>query len=93
MNKLTNKQMQKVQELFLGASPDQMNEIAQIFNQVRSLKSASAAKSFAAGQKVKWSGRRGAMEGVVVKSLKKNVRVKATNGDMWNVAATLLKAA
>ena len=91
--KLTNSQMQKVNELFLGASPEQMNEMANIFNEVRSLKAASAAQSFAAGQKVKWSGRRGAMEGVVVKSLKKNIRVKATNGDMWNVAATILKAA
>ena len=75
MNKLTNSQMQKVNELFLGASPDQMNEIAQIFNTVRSLKAASAAKSFTTGQKVKWSGRKGAMEGVVVKSLKKNIQV------------------
>jgi hypothetical protein len=33
------------------------------------------------------------MEGVVVKSLKRNVRVEATNGDVWNVAATMLKAA
>ena len=93
MNKLTTKQMQKVQELFLGASPEQMNEMANIFNEVRSLKAASAAQSFTAGQKVKWSGRRGAMEGVVVKSLKRNVRVEATNGDVWNVAATMLKAA
>ena len=90
---LNKSEMSKVQALFVEASDEQMSEIAQMFNDARNLKVARAARSFTVGQSVKWSGRKGAMSGTVVKVLKKNVRVKVSNGDMWNVTASLLKAA
>lgn len=90
---LNKSEMSKIQALFVEASDEQMSEIAQMFNDARNLKVARAARSFTVGQSVKWTGRRGAMKGTVVKVLKKNVRVKVSNGDMWNVTASLLKAA
>ena len=90
---LNKSEMFQIQAFFAEASDQQMSEIAQMFNDARNLKVARAARSFTVGQSVKWNGRKGAMSGTVVKVLKKNVRVKVSNGDMWNVTASLLKAA
>jgi|TARA_Y100000389_G_C17328250_1_gene446685 sRNA-binding protein len=89
---LNNSEMSKIQALLIEASNDQMQEIAAMFNDARNLKVQRAARSFTTGQKVKWTGRNGAMEGTIVKVLKKNVRVKV-GSDMWNVTASLLQAA
>ena len=81
-------------ENFLNkATDDQMQEIARMFNDARNLKVARAARSFTVGQQVSWVGRRGQMEGTVVKVLKKNVRVKTEADGVWNVTASMLKAA
>jgi len=85
--------MNKIQDLFNQASDDQMREIAQMFNDARSLSASRAARAFDVGQKVSWVGRRGQMEGTVVKVLKKNVRVKTEADGVWNVTASMLKAA
>ena len=90
---MNTSEMIALQNFFNKATDDQMREIAQMFNDARSLSASRAARAFAVGQKVSWVGRRGNMEGTVVKVLKKNVRVKVSNGDMWNVTASRLKAA
>ena len=90
---LSKSQMSKIQSLFIEASDEQMQEIAQMFNDARSIKTARAARTFKVGQHVSWTGRRGAMSGQVIKVLKKNIRVKTEADGIWNVAASLLKAA
>ncbi len=90
---LNTSQMSKVQSLFIEASDEQMQEIAQMFNDARNIKVARAARSFKVGQHVTWTGRKGAMSGEVVKVLKKNIRVKTRADGIWNVTASLLKAA
>ena len=90
---LNKSQMITIQSLFSSASSDQMQEIAQMFNDARNIKTARAARTFKVGQHVSWTGRRGAMSGQVVKVLKKNIRVKTEADGIWNVAASLLKAA
>ena len=90
---LNSSQMSKIQSLFIEASDEQMQEIAQMFNDARSIKTARAARTFKVGQHVSWTGRRGAMSGQVIKVLKKNIRVKTEADGIWNVAASLLKAA
>ena len=90
---LNTSQMSKVQSLFIEASDEQMQEIAQMFNDARSNKTARAARTLKVGQHVSWTGRRGAMSGQVIKVLKKNIRVKTEADGIWNVAASLLKAA
>ena len=90
---LSKSQMSKIQSLFIEASDEQMQEIAQMFNDARSIKTARAARAFKVGQHVSWTGRRGAMSGQVIKVLKKNIRVKTEADGIWNVAASLLKAA
>lgn len=90
---ITNSEMNSIQSLLVKATPEQMNEIAQAYNDALNLKNAQAARSFIAGDKVKWNGKRGAMSGTVIKVMKKNVRVKVENGDLWNVTATMLSAA
>ena len=90
---LNQPEMFQIQAFFAEASDQQMSEIAQMFNEARNLKVARAARSFTVGQSVKWSGRKGAMSGTVVKVLKKNVRVKTKADGVWNVTASLLEAA
>ena len=90
---LNKSQMSKVQSFLIEADADQMSEIAQMFNDARNLKVARAARSFAVGQTVKWNGKRGSMSGTVVKVLNKNVRVSTKADGIWNVTASLLKAA
>ena len=90
---LNQPEMSKIQAFFAEASDQQMSEIAEMFNEARNLKVARAARSFTVGQSVKWSGRKGAMSGTVVKVLKKNVRVKTEADGVWNVTASLLEAA
>jgi len=90
---LNKSEMSKIQALFVEASDEQMSEIAQMFNDARNLKVARAARSFTVGQSVSWSGRKGAMSGKVIKVLKKNIRVKTEADGIWNVTASLLKAA
>ena len=85
--------MSKIQSLFIEASDEQMQEIAKMFNDARSIKTARAARTFKVGQHVSWTGRRGAMSGQVIKVLKKNIRVKTEADGVWNVTASLLKAA
>jgi len=93
-NTMLNKsEMSKVQAMFIEASDEQMQEIAQMFNDARNLKVARAARSFNVGQNVKWTGKRGSMSGTIVKVLKKNIRVKTASDGIWNVTASLLKAA
>jgi sRNA-binding protein len=70
-----------------------MSEIASMFNDARNIKVARAARSFKVGQSVSWSGRKGAMSGKVIKVLKKNIRVKTEADGIWNVTASLVKAA
>ena len=90
---LSKSQMSKIQSLFIEASDEQMQEIAKMFNDARSIKTARAARTFKVGQHVSWTGRRGAMSGQVIKVLKKNIRVKTEADGVWNVTASLLKAA
>ncbi len=90
---LTKSEMTKLQTLLVKASPDQMNDIARMFNDTMNMKRAQATRSFTVGQKVKWSGKNGAMSGTVIKVMKKNVRVKVSATETWNVTATMLKAA
>jgi len=90
---LSKSQMSKIQALFVEASDEQMQEIAQMFNDARSIKTARAARTFKVGQSVSWTGRKGAMSGKVIKVLKKNIRVKTEADGIWNVTASLVKAA
>ena len=90
---LTKSEMTKLQTLLVKASPDQMSDIARMFNDTLNMKRAQATRSFTVGQKVKWSGKNGAMSGTVIKVMKKNVRVKVSATETWNVTATMLKAA
>ena len=90
---LNQPEMFQIQAFFAEASDQQMSEVAEMFNEARNLKVARAARSFTVGQSVKWSGRKGAMSGTVVKVLKKNVRVKTEADGVWNVTASLLEAA
>lgn len=90
---LTNSEITKLQAFLVKATPDQMNDIARMFNDVMNMKRAQATRSFTVGQKVKWSGKNGAMSGTVIKVMKKNVRVKVSATETWNVTATMLKAA
>jgi len=90
---LTNSEITKLQAFLVKATPDQMNDIARMFNDVLNMKRAQATRSFTVGQKVKWSGKNGAMSGTVIKVMKKNVRVKVSATETWNVTATMLKAA
>ena len=70
-----------------------MSEIASMFNDARNIKVARAARSFKVGQSVSWTGRKGSMSGKVIKVLKKNIRVKTEADGIWNVTASLVKAA
>lgn len=90
---LNKSQMATISMMFAEASDEQMQEIAQMFNDARSIKTARAARTFKVGQHVSWTGRRGAMSGKVIKVLKKNIRVKTEADGIWNVTASLLKAA
>ena len=90
---LTKSETTKLQTLLVKASPDQMNDIARMFNDAMNMKRAQATRSFTVGQKVKWSGKNGPMSGTVIKVMKKNVRVKVSATETWNVTATMLKAA
>jgi sRNA-binding protein len=90
---LNKSEMSKVQAFLVEASDEQMQEIAQMFNDARNLKVARAARSFTVGQSVKWTGKRGSMSGTVIKVLKKNIRVKTKADGIWNVTASLLKSA
>lgn len=90
---LTKSETTKLQSFLVKASPDQMNDIARMFNDAMNMKRAQATRSFTVGQKVKWSGKNGAMSGTVIKVMKKNVRVKVSATETWNVTATMLKAA
>jgi|TARA_B110000483_G_scaffold243009_1_gene330837 sRNA-binding protein len=90
---LIKSEMSKLQAMLIEADSDQMSEIAEMFNDARNLKVARAARSFTVGQTVKWNGKRGSMSGTVVKVLKKNVRVSTKSDGIWNVTASLLKAA
>ena len=85
--------MSKIQALFVEASDEQMSEIASMFNDARNIKVARAARSFKVGQSVSWTGRKGAMSGKGIKVLKKNIRVKTEADGIWNVTASLVKAA
>ena len=90
---LTKSETTKLQSFLVKASPDQMNDIARMFNDAMNMKRAQATRSFTVGQKVKWSGKNGPMSGTVIKVMKKNVRVKVSTTETWNVTATMLKAA
>ncbi len=90
---LTKSETTKLQSFLVKASPDQMNDIARMFNDAMNMKRAQATRSFTVGQKVKWSGKNGPMSGTVIKVMKKNVRVKVSATETWNVTATMLKAA
>lgn len=90
---LSKSQMSKIQALFVEASDEQISEIASMFNDARSIKTARAARTFKVGQSVSWTGRKGAMSGKVIKVLKKNIRVKTEADGIWNVTASLVKAA
>jgi len=70
-----------------------MSEIASMFNDARNIKVARAARSFKVGHSVSWTGRKGSMSGKVIKVLKKNIRVKTEADGIWNVTASLVKAA
>tara|TARA_Y100001972_G_C7414942_1_gene214733 strand:+ start:147 stop:404 length:258 start_codon:yes stop_codon:yes gene_type:complete len=85
--------MEHIESLFNEASYEQMEEIAKMFNNARSAKALSAAKSFQVGQSVSWmSNRSGPKTGVIKKINKKNILVNTENGQ-WQVPASLLKAA
>ena len=90
---LTKSETTKLQSFLVKASPEQMNDIARMFNDTMNMKRAQATRSFTVGQKVKWSGKNGSMSGTVIKVMKKNVRVKVSATETWNVTATMLKAA
>lgn len=89
---LSKSQMSKIQSLFIEASDEQMQEIAQMFNDTRRIKAAQAARSFKVGQQVTWFGKKGQLSGVVAKINRKNVVVNAGQNGMWNVTASMLIA-
>ena len=90
---LIKSQMQHIEWMFNEASDEQMQEIANMFNDARRGKAYNAARSFKVGQRVAWYGRKGSMSGEVIKVMKKNIRVKTEADGIWNVTASLLKAA
>ena len=90
---LNTSEMNEIKMLFLKASSDDMSEIASLFNAVRRIKASQAADKFKVGQKVEWVGKRGKMSGIIEKINRKNIVVDAGTNGMWNVTATLLKAA
>jgi len=50
-----------------------------------------AAGTFNVGDKAYWDGKRGHIEGVVIKIKSKNIDVNAGAMGLWNVTASLLK--
>ena len=90
---LTKSEMTKLQTHLVKSSNDQMSEIARMFNDTLNMKRAQATRAFSVGQKVKWSGKNGNMSGTVIKIMKKNVRIKVSENEIWNVTANMLKAA
>lgn len=90
---LTKNEMNRIEALLVKASDDDMNAIANMFNDARRMKSSQAARSFKVGQQVQWFGKRGPMAGKIEKINRKNIVVNAGQFGMWNVSASLLKAA
>jgi hypothetical protein len=73
---------------------DELKVIADALHQQRSWMNAQATRNFIVGDKVKFTGRYGAIvEGVVDRVKIKNLIVKQTNGAQgrWNVTASLCK--
>ena len=85
--------MLKIEALLETATDKQMSEIAEMFNEIRSKKTAAKARTFKVGQKVRWHGKRGYMEGVIEKVNKKNIIVNAGSKGNWRVTASLLEVA
>ena len=85
--------MLKIEALLETATDKQMSEIAQMFNEIRNKKTAAKARTFKVGQKVRWHGKRGYMEGVIEKVNKKNIIVDAGPNGSWRVTASLLNVA
>ena len=90
---LKDREMVQIRQLFAGASGEQFNEIANMFNEARRSYAHRQARTFKKGQKVEWIGKRGPMSGVITKVNRKNIVVDAGAQGMWNVTATLLQAA
>lgn len=90
---LKDREMVQIRQLFAGASGEQFNEIANMFNEARRSYAHRQARTFAKGQKVEWIGKNGPMSGVIAKVNRKNIVVDAGAQGMWNVTATLLQAA
>ena len=90
---LNTSEMVRIRQLFAKADGDDFNEIANMFNEARRSFAHRQARSFVKGQKVEWVGKRGLMSGVITKVNRKNVVVDAGAQGMWNVTATMLKAA
>jgi len=90
---LSINEMNKIADLMSKASSTDMKQIANLFNSATRMKSYQAASSFNVGDKVKWSGKRGAMGGTVQKVNRKNIVVDTGSMGKWNVSASLLKKA
>ena len=90
---LTKTELKRIATLMAKASGDDMRTIAAMYNDASTAKTRNAARSFSVGDKVKWSGKRGVMSGVVTKVNRKNIVVRTDFDGTWNVTATLLNKA
>jgi len=90
---LTTNEMAKLQVLMAKADLTQFDQMAEMFNTTRRMKNNAIKHTFSVGQNVKWTGRRGAMNGTIQRINKKNIVVNAGSAGMWNVSPSLLIAA
>jgi transcription antitermination factor NusA-like protein len=92
--KLTTTEMTRISALMAKASSEDLNTIADMFNHARRAKIAAIASSFTVGDKVTWNGKYGnKITGTIEKVNRKNIIVKVSPTEVYNVTATLLKKA
>lgn len=88
---LTKSELNRIATLMAKADSSDMNMIAAMFNDATKMKSRMAAAAFNVGDKVTWAGKRGTKIGTIIKVNPKNVRVRVSEFETWNVTASLLK--
>jgi len=90
---LTKSEINTLETIMNKMEAAEFNIVADIFNDARRLAEFKKANTFKRGQKVKWSGKRGNMSGVISKVNRKSIIVLVDGKDNWKVSPSLLQAA
>ena len=93
--KLTTTEMTRISALMAKASSEDLNmQLLTCLTIARRVKIAATASSFTVGDKVTWNGKHGNKRtGTIEKVNRKNIIVKVSPTEVYNVTATLLKKA